>query len=1121
MHHRPYARLLIPMLALCGCEDDPKPEVDFGVQVEPCDVVFTEIQALPLSETAKNQYVELYNPNNAPADLSQCFFAIRYGDVDPALLDAGVPDPEDLEAVVDAGPCDYLDYEEPASAEATDAEASPIERPYCGSTVFMGEKAVIPPKSTFTMGPRAAQNVDYQWPMIDLPSAPDKPVTLSITCRGKTVAELRYGTSDGSGLGQPIAGVSFQKDPGQNCSDDVSSWCVTPLDESEADAGVTTKAASQTPGVLEGRATKGKPNRECSPKPSACQLSACGVFFSEVLASPMSGSALDQFIELYNPGTADVDLQGCALDLQIEGETEATAILSGSASNNGALIVPASGRITLGPSIAHKVQGHFDGFDLPQTSPGGAVTLRLYNPDSNQEIDSFTYLSPRADERGAPTRGYAFELCPDRDATCSGNDELKNWSLAQSSDDRDKSSRALPNLNCNVPLCIDSDGNERLSQKPEPGDLVITELFLRPAAATADEQQDVTKARSKDGEEQEGDEPELDADVDEPETDAGTSKDDPRLTGPNERQLFDGQWFEIYNVTDHPIDLNGLGLYRNKNLETPSFVFGRNDLSCVTIPAHSYRVIAANADAGANGGILVEPGFTYANSFTIATNNGYLGMRWPAVDDEKEILIDEVEWSNTVDNISWQIDPEKIVLPKTAAQSPTGSKASAETSKETADQQQDYAQLNNDFENWCLSVQPQQDLSDPQSKLSYHTAGGPNEKCHVCFCIDEEQQLWKRIASPYTPGELWVNEIYSPKDELDQARAYVELAANREGYLNCGSIMGQAFPWKTCKPLQRAKDNQYYAVIAQPNHERMLCEEDLVPVYEFDNALDLSIYQAIKVEISGQEIDRLELSLTDEIVQSMNALQRDEYQNWCETPSQLSTGEEIASIYESAPVVLGTPAKPNKRCEAFDPPVSPDNCIGTNEQHLEVERLINRPHKGDLQIVEIMPFASASEPKREWIELYAPNDVHIDMNELSIQINVNEKIPIVNNYCVALEKGHYAVIAQSWDRIDEAIRANGMSGQTTVRKTGALWNSALPDTRENAISLYAGDILIDRFEYDATMVKEGISIQRSYNTTTRAYEDRWCLSSKATPAVSATTDHNEQHTLLKENGRCN
>lgn len=138
------------------------------------------------------------------------------------------------------------------------------------------------------------------------------------------------------------------------------------------------------------------------------------------------------------------------------------------------------------------------------------------------------------------------------------------------------------------------------------------------------------------------------------------------MQNPNAVTDATGEWFELYNTTNAPIDLNGWTI-----ADAGSDAHVIDNSGPLIIDAGAYLVLGANADTATNGGIMVD----YAYS-SITLGNG----------DDELILItpDSIE----VDRVAWDGGP---LFPD-----PTGASMSLQATN----------QDNNDGANWCEATTP-------------------------------------------------------------------------------------------------------------------------------------------------------------------------------------------------------------------------------------------------------------------------------------------------------------------------------------------------------------------------------------------------------------------------------
>ena len=519
---------------------------DGGCPVPACAAYFTEILADPKTDDAQNEFVEIHNPGNQPLDLRRCTLELR--------------------------------------------KAGSTQRHR-----IAGENDVsVPPGGYLLFGPENSENVDYRWTELSpLPNSSKDVVELALSNGRTDVTLIRYVVPEESGavgLGKPKSGASYQLGADNlTCQPDAlivpDHWCLS------------------TDAHGENLATPGAPNARC-PIIETCRLGPCALHFTEVLADPATDDDQNEYIELRNGGDAAATLNGCALEL-VKGETVTTHIIQ----DTDLITVAVGDHVTLGPPNAgDRVEYRWQEIGgLPNSSRTGAVTLRLRNPETDQIIDSFTYLDPAGLD--GPTSGASFQACRDIGYDCFANDDPTHWSVIdRMDDDENRGTRSVANLPCLAPLpCQPTQcdgqpvGPERAIRQPTTGDVIFTEIY-------ADAPQDVGSERT-------------------------------------------WEWFELYNTTQDELDLNGLMLFKDSAAGVePDHVLAAQ--SCLTLPPRSYQIIAANPLAETNGGVEVCAGLTFAG-FSLGNRDGYLALRHP-----DGVLIDEVTWGTTSPGRSWALSPE-------------------------------------------------------------------------------------------------------------------------------------------------------------------------------------------------------------------------------------------------------------------------------------------------------------------------------------------------------------------------------------------------------------------------------------------------------------------------------
>ncbi len=188
---------------------------------------------------------------------------------------------------------------------------------------------------------------------------------------------------------------------------------------------------------------------------------------------------------------------------------------------------------------------------------------------------------------------------------------------------------------------------------------------------------------------------------------------------------------------------------------------------------------------------------------------------------------------------------------------------------------------------------------------------------------------------------------------------------------------------------------------------------------------------------------------------------------------------------------LGTPGAPNAACShGPQPGTCSDN--GTS-------RPIVKPAAGALVITEVLPNPAGDETKREWIEITNTGSAAFDLNELGIDRIDDSRMPDVVQAaeCRAVAPGGVALFARSTD-----AAANG--GLTTVDATFGftMLNSS------GSVQILDGPTLLDAVTWGSTA--DGVSLQLDPSKTTSTDNDvrtNFCpgttaygdLSNKGTP----------------------
>jgi hypothetical protein len=104
----------------------------------------------------------------------------------------------------------------------------------------------------------------------------------------------------------------------------------------------------------------------------------------------------------------------------------------------------------------------------------------------------------------------------------------------------------------------------------------------------------------------------------------------------------DGEWFEVFNNTDHPIEMQGLVI---RDDDSDSHVIGAS----LVIPSYSYIVLGNNDNPSENGGLSVD--YVYSG-FTLGNSGDEV-----VIETAELLLIDHVGYSGSSAGKSRSLDP--------------------------------------------------------------------------------------------------------------------------------------------------------------------------------------------------------------------------------------------------------------------------------------------------------------------------------------------------------------------------------------------------------------------------------------------------------------------------------
>jgi len=232
----------------------------------------------------------------------------------------------------------------------------------------------------------------------------------------------------------------------------------------------------------------------------------------------------------------------------------------------------------------------------------------------------------------------------------------------------------------------------------------------------------------------------------------------------------DGEWFEVYNTTDAPVDMNGWRISDNgSNAFTVSGSF--------VVPPHEFALFVVNPDSAVNGGFTFDTAYDWGSSSTFTLGN---------TDDE--IIIRS--GTTTIDSIAYDGGP---LWPDT-----TGGSIGLV----------DFTLDNNAGENWTIASQREPSYAGSVGNLGSPGTFGTNQHPGTSALIDispdtvmyileigesdtmeltitnsgEEELVWAVGESQRGENCPWLAVDPVSGVTLPGETSHVELAANTEGF---------------------------------------------------------------------------------------------------------------------------------------------------------------------------------------------------------------------------------------------------------------------------------------------------------------------------------------------------
>ena len=367
-----------------------------------------------------------------------------------------------------------------------------------------------------------------------------------------------------------------------------------------------------------------------------------------------------------------------------------------------------------------------------------------------------------------------------------------------------------------------------------------------------------------------------------------------------------GEYFEILNPTDHPINIRGW-ILKDYSASTGKHI--ESDTPVIVAP-NEYFVLARNDDPDMNGGFT--PDYKYTG-ISLGSKQDGIGISW------NNTLIDEVKynkghdgWADDMAGHSMNLSPDHL-----------------------------NATDNDNGANWCYT------MSNKMTAGDYGTPGAANEACaHICGnsitetgeeCDDGNTNDGDGCSSTcktesFTTGQVIITELMINPDAVsDTAGEYIELYNTSDTEVNING-------WLISNNSKSFKIDNGGELLIQPKGFLVLginadhTSNGAVNVdYEYGTInLVNSSTNVLSLIWNGNSIDKVTLNLADYgsgdttkgTSLSLNPLDfsstaNDATDAWCLTPK--------TDTYKLLGGDWGTPGKANPSCEGPSPDNSPED----------------------------------------------------------------------------------------------------------------------------------------------------------------------------------------------------
>lgn len=498
------------------------------------------------------------------------------------------------------------------------------------------------------------------------------------------------------------------------------------------------------------------------------------------------------------------------------------------------------------------------------------------------------------------------------------------------------------------------------------------------------------------------------------------------------------EWFEIYNASDRPIELEGLRIDHGRatDADPKSHVMG-----AVTIAPGQYLTL------GNSAADLLAPYLDYGYSSDLGLFFNSDGGKLALSCGDAEI--DSATYENVEPGRSRQL---------------------------TSSTFPDYT-LNDDPANWCEAADAEFETAN------FGTPGSENDCSPVVMGVCNDGGTGRPTVSPQ-PGELVITEVMPGPAGDDNLQEWFEVKALADVDLN-GIGLDRAGD-ATAPNLVESPDcihvtaGSYvvFAKNADPVMNGGLPAGSVVGTFRFSMVAGSAASPGDVQILSGANvIDAITWtsSRTGKTLQIDPDLEdptaNDDPSNYCDGVTTYGAGGD------------GTPGAINEQCVLL-PPAGQCSENGSN-------RMIVKPEAGQLVITEYLPnpAGTGTDTTQEWFEIVNSGATAFDLNGLGLKGNATTINVITSADCKSVLPGGFALFAHNIDPLQ-----NGMLPEVDATFAFALAAS------NGSLSVLDGATVLDATTWTTPSVPDGVSRQLNPLNTNATDNDLQANFCNSTPA---------------------